>query len=137
MIAVDDRGRHDEVWLLLPWLANGRLAPGDRETAEEHVRRCADCERELAVQNLMSNAFTEPDRVTYAPGPSFRKLMDRIDNDSGAPRKPPARHERPAARPLFGGSLAARLGHVSLWRPPEKRKEIKKSHKKEMRAKKS
>jgi hypothetical protein len=122
MIAVDDRGRHEQVWLLLPWLANGRLAPEERETAEEHVRRCADCERELAVQNLMCNAFTEPDRVTYAPGPSFRKLMDRIDSDSGAvkaePRKAPARHERPAVRPLFGGSLAARLGHVSLWRPP-------------------
>ena len=121
MIAVDDRGRHEEVWLLLPWLANGRLTPEDREMAQEHVRRCADCERELTVQNLMCNAFTEPDRVTYAPGPSFRKLMDRIDSDNGSqaePRKAPARHEPPAVRPRFGGSLAARLGHVSLWRPP-------------------
>jgi hypothetical protein len=122
MIALDERSRHEEVWLLLPWLATGRLAPAEREMADEHVRHCADCERELAVQHLMGNAFTEPDRVTYAPGPSFRKLMDRIDGDAGAtaaqPRKAPVPHQRPASRLLAGGSLAARLGHVSLWRPP-------------------
>ncbi len=122
MIALDERGRHEEVWLLLPWLANGRLAPAEREMAEEHVSHCTECERELAVQHLMGNAFTEPDRVTYAPGPSFRKLMDRIDSDSSATeaqtRKAPARRERPAGRRLVGGSLAARLGNVSLWRPP-------------------
>lgn len=122
MIAVDERSRHEEVWLLLPWLANGRLAGAEREMAEEHVRRCADCERELETQHLMCSAFTEPDRVTYAPGPSLRKLMDRIDNDSSAVgperRKTPARSERPPARSRIGASLAARLGHVSLWRPP-------------------
>jgi hypothetical protein len=122
MIALDERSRHEEVWLLLPWLATGRLAPAEREMAEEHVRHCADCERELAVQHLMGNAFTEPDRVTYAPGPSFRKLMDRIDADAGVTKtqthKAPAPRQRPASRPLVGASLAARLGHVSLWRPP-------------------
>jgi hypothetical protein len=121
MIAMDERSRHEEVWLLLPWLANGRLAGTEREMAEEHVRRCADCARELETQHLMCSAFTEPDRVTYAPGPSLRKLMDRIDGDSRAVeperRKAPARPERLAARPRIG-SLAARLGHVSLWRPP-------------------
>jgi hypothetical protein len=121
MIARDDRRRHEEVWLLLPWLANGRLAPAERELAEEHVRQCERCERELALQHLMCNAFTEPERVTYAPGPSFRKLMDRIDGDAktgdgratGTPAKTPQRSRQPASR-----SLAARLGHVSLWRPP-------------------
>jgi hypothetical protein len=119
MIAFDERSRHEEVWLLLPWLATGRLAPAEREMAQEHLRRCADCERELSVQQLMGNAFTEPDRVTYAPGPSFRKLMERIDGDSAAqPRKAPARQSRQAGRRFGVGSLTARLGHVSLWRPP-------------------
>jgi Putative zinc-finger len=116
MIATDERGRHQEVWLLLPWLANGRLAPAEREMAEEHVRRCPECERELALQHIMYNAFTEPDRVTYAPGPSFRKVMERIDAQDE-----PEVHISEA--PLRGkhrsdSSLAARLGHVSLWRPP-------------------
>jgi hypothetical protein len=129
MIAADERGRHENVWLMLPWLANGRLAPADREMAEAHVRYCVDCKRELAVQNLMCNAFSEPDRVTYAPGPSFRKLMNRIDGHSGGieveDHGAPASHRVPAAGPLAGISpptagqaLAARLGNVSLWRPP-------------------
>ena len=111
MIAFDERNRHEEVWLLLPWLATGRLTTAEREMAEEHVRSCSDCEQELAVQHLMGNAFTEPDRVTYAPGPSFRKLMDRIDSEEG---KAPARPRRST----HVSSWVARLSHVSLWRPP-------------------
>jgi len=112
MIAFDERSRHEQVWLLLPWLATGRLSAAEREMAEEHIRRCSTCEQELAVQHLLGNALTEPDRVTYAPGPSFRKLMDRIDADEG---KAPARAGRRAAGL---SSLIDRLGHVSLWRPP-------------------
>jgi len=109
MIAFDERNRHERVWALLPWLATGRLSATDREMAEEHVSQCSACEQELAVQHLMSKAFTEPDRVTYAPGPSFRKLMDRIDSEEG---------RQPARRPQTRPSLLERLSHVSLWRPP-------------------
>jgi hypothetical protein len=112
MIAFEERSRHEQVWLLLPWLATGRLSAAEREMAEEHVRRCSTCEQELAVQHLLGNALTEPDRVTYAPGPSFRKLMDRIDADE---RKAPA---QPGRRAASLSSLIDRLGHVSLWRPP-------------------
>src|SRR5579871_3397880 len=116
MIAVNQTERHAEVWLLLPWLANGRLAGLDRERVEEHVRRCSDCKRELEAQRLMCDALTEPDRVTYAPGPSFRKLMERIDNSPAPERLAP--QVQPTPRRRAGDSLAARLGHVSLWRPP-------------------
>lgn len=109
MIAFDERTRHEKVWLLLPWLATGRLSATEREMAEEHVRECSACEQELAVQHLMGKAFTEPDRVTYAPGPSLRKLMDRIDTEEG---------KAPARRLQNQPSLVARLSHVSLWRPP-------------------
>jgi hypothetical protein len=124
MMALDDRGSHEEVWLLLPWLANGRLALEDRERAQEHLRYCSECARELALQQLMCKGFTEPDRVTYAPGPSFRKLMDRINSDSrtrdGQARDasgPSPRYSQPAAR-ASGQSALVRLRRVSLWRPP-------------------
>jgi hypothetical protein len=81
MIASAERDRHDEVWLLLPWLVNGRLAPRERLQVEEHVRHCSECQEELALQHRMCAALTEPDRVSYAPGPSFRKLIERIDGD--------------------------------------------------------
>jgi hypothetical protein len=112
MIAFDERSRHEEVWLLLPWLATGRLSAAEREMAEEHILHCNACEQELAVQHLMGTALTEPDRVTYAPGPSFRKLMDRIDADEGKALP------RPGRRAANVTSLIERLSHVSLWRPP-------------------
>jgi len=98
---------HEEVWLLLPWLANGRLSSAQRPLAENHVRECPECARELEAQRLLCATLTEPERITYAPGPSFRKLMDRID---GTPRHAPY-VSRPA-RSAVGGALTA------AWRPP-------------------
>jgi hypothetical protein len=101
---------HADAWLMLPWLANGRLSGAERVRVEEHVRGCAQCTREVAVQRRLCEVLTEPERITYAPGPSFRKLMDRIDG-----RKPSA-----GAQPLIPAPpalvLAARRS--SAWRPP-------------------
>jgi hypothetical protein len=101
---------HEESWLLLPWLANGRLPPAQRARVEEHLRECAPCAREVAQLRLMCDALSAPERVTYAPGPSFRKLMERIDGGEGRARQraplPPA--SPPAVAPLSR----------SAWRPP-------------------
>jgi hypothetical protein len=97
---------HEESWLLLPWLANGRLGADERLRLEQHVRGCAECGRELALQRLWCRALTEPERVTYAPGPSFRKLTDRIDAE-------------PAARAPTAGAGAVRpMRARAAWRPP-------------------
>ena len=76
---MSDACSHQDAWLSLPWLANGRLSGTERLRVEEHVRGCALCAREVALQRRLCDLLTEPERVTYAPGPSFRKLMDRID----------------------------------------------------------
>jgi hypothetical protein len=100
---------HEETWLLLPWLVNGRLSGSQRERAEQHVRVCADCSDELATQRRLATVLASPDRVTYAPGPSYRKLLDRLD--AAGPAQPV--DEIPAMR-----SRGARTGHAALWRPP-------------------
>lgn len=110
MISAEEITLHERAWLLLPWLANGRIAPADRENVEQHVRRCAACARELEVQELMCRALGEPDRVTYAPGPSFRKLMERIDAAESTTAEPRVRESSRRS--------AAPLGQVSMWRPP-------------------
>jgi hypothetical protein len=107
MIAED--GSHADVWLMLPWLANGRLAGAERLRVEEHVRGCALCAREVALQRRLCEVLIEPERVTYAPGPSFRKLMNRIDGR--------------APRVLLPVPRAARLRRfaargAAAWRPP-------------------
>jgi hypothetical protein len=95
---------HEESWLLLPWLANGRLGGAERARLEQHVRGCAECAREVELQRLWCEGLTEPERVTHAPGPSFRKLMERIDAE------PPQR---------AAGTPALRSGRArASWRPP-------------------
>ena len=113
MIASDERSRHEQSWLLLPWLASGRLAVVEREQVQDHVRNCADCERELLLQQHMCSAFAEPDRVIYAPGPSFRKLMERIDGSGDDVGPDVVSEVRPA--PL---EKLRELSAHGLWRPP-------------------
>jgi hypothetical protein len=113
MIASDDSARHEEAWGSLPWLANGRLSQAERDKIEPHVRTCAACREELAFQRLLCNVLTEPDRVTYAPGPSFRKLMDRIDGAA-----PPARESREQNKAPAAPARRRTNSHLSLWRPP-------------------
>ena len=97
---------HEESWLLLPWLANGRLGGAERARLEQHVRGCAECAREVAAERLWCSTLTEPERVTYAPGPSFRKLMERIDA------------EQPS-RTVATATAAVRAIRVpAAWRPP-------------------
>jgi hypothetical protein len=115
MIASDDSARHEEAWRSLPWLANGRLSQAERDQIEPHVRACAACREELAFQRLLCNALTEPDRVTYAPGPSFRKLMDRIDGTAAPARKTTERDKAPVASIR---RQADRPISLSTWRPP-------------------
>jgi hypothetical protein len=98
---------HDEIWLLLPWLANGRLSGAQRAQAEEHVRECAICAQAIATERQLCALLTQPERVTYAPGPSLRKLMERLDDAAPVPALPaPPRPHRSRA------TLAA------TWRPP-------------------
>jgi hypothetical protein len=95
--------------MLLPWLVNGRLDAGERLRVEQHLRACEACSHELAQQRMIRAALTEPERVVYAPGPSFRKLLERIDGVAtpSAPQAAPA----PAS--------AARSRHWrAAWRPP-------------------
>jgi hypothetical protein len=97
---------HDEIWLLLPWLANGRLSGAQRAQAEEHVRECIPCAQAIATERQLCALLTQPERVTYAPGPSLRKLMERLDDAAPAPALPAPRPRR------------ARATLAATWRPP-------------------
>ena len=105
---MSDTCSHTDAWLMLPWLANGRLSVAERLRLEAHVHGCTQCAQELVLQRRLCEVLTEPERVTYAPGPSFRKLMDRIDG------RTPAAATAPRASWL--GSLAIRSR--AAWRPP-------------------
>ena len=100
---------HEDTWLTLPWLASGRLAGAQRAQAEAHLQECAACREELAAQQRIAALLTAPERVSYAPGPSFRKLMERIDGEAPTATRPVrAAPRRPAAY----------AGLAATWRPP-------------------
>jgi hypothetical protein len=70
---------HNECWELLPWLANERLSPRETARVEVHLRECAACREELAVQHQLRQAIRGHDAIVLAPQTSLQKLMQRID----------------------------------------------------------
>ena len=74
---------HAEAWNLLPWLANGRIQPGDREWVEAHVHACAECRAELSAQRMtatqMRDAGEQPAQGVADEQRSFDKLWSRIE----------------------------------------------------------
>jgi hypothetical protein len=108
---------HDEVWLLLPWLANDRLSGAEREHAEQHVRLCQECARELQAQRRLRDALSAPERVTYAPAPSFRKLLERLDGP-GAQAPEAGESSSPRKDEVAARGRRTRNGNAALWRPP-------------------
>lgn len=74
---------HAEAWAMLPWLANGRIAPEDREWVEAHLQGCEACRAELAAQRLVAAHVTRKDTPPAASGTdeqrSFNKLWARIE----------------------------------------------------------
>jgi len=79
---------HAEAWNLLPWLANGRLSPADREWMEAHVFSCEACRDELAAQKRVSSQMrtdaSAPASVPSDEQRSFDKLWSRIEAAEGA-----------------------------------------------------
>lgn len=80
---------HAEAWALLPWLANGRIAPEDREWVDAHVQGCAECRAELASQRLVATHVNREDSVSPQPAASeeqrsFNKLWARIEASESA-----------------------------------------------------
>jgi anti-sigma factor RsiW len=78
---------HAEAWALLPWLANGRIAAGEREWVEAHLHTCAECRAELAAQRMLSTHLR--DVAVAAPAASeeqrsFDKLWARIEASESA-----------------------------------------------------
>ncbi|HTU67440.1 MAG TPA: zf-HC2 domain-containing protein [Steroidobacteraceae bacterium] len=73
---------HAEAWDLIPWLANGRLAAGDREWVEAHVAGCAECRAELAAQRTVVASMSADDAAGgsgHDEQKSFNKLWARIE----------------------------------------------------------
>ena len=106
---------HAEAWALLPWLANGRIVPEDREWLEAHVQGCAECRAELAAQRLVASHVNleesaSPQPVASEEQRSFNKLWARIEASESAatPRHWHHRDRGAGAAFLAHGALVGR-----------------------------
>jgi hypothetical protein len=100
---------HAEAWALLPWLANGRLPPSEREWVEAHVAQCAECRGELAAQRKVAGAMnTDEPREGAASDEqrSFNRLWARIEASESA---------APSAGAASGGTPSSRTSRSVRW----------------------
>jgi hypothetical protein len=76
---------HAEAWALLPFFANGRIAPEDREWVELHVQSCESCRRELEAQQPLAQQMRESEPpFASSEQRAFAKLWTRIEAAEGA-----------------------------------------------------
>ena len=107
---------HAEAWALLPWLANGRIAPEDREWVEAHVQGCAECRAELAAQRMVASQVNRDEAASPPPAASDEQ---RLSTSCGRASKL-AESASPAATGTSGARCRcrARRAPCAGWRPP-------------------
>lgn len=87
-----DSDEHSQTELLLPWLANGTLEPGERARVQAHVARCERCRSVLDFQARLRTAVASAED----PGDVERDwaaLRAQLQTSGRVP--PPPTRERP------------------------------------------
>jgi anti-sigma factor RsiW len=105
---------HRDVWDNIPWYVNGRLEEGERQRAEAHLRLCAACREEVALQRRISRALSAEPGVELMPTPGLLRLRRQL-HPAPLPTQPPppplpdVARPRRRHRPLVAASLALAL----------------------------
>lgn len=98
---------HEAIAMLLPWYANGTLAPAETAPVEQHLARCHACRAELArCRTLVTAIGQENQREDWQPAPDgFDRLLAQIDRLEGKPTSAVTR--RPTLLERLGAWLGA------------------------------
>lgn len=106
---------HQEVWTLLPWLANGTASAAQARQADAHLRQCAECRAALARERQLAAGLQLPAAHAPQPEPGLQRLMQRLDQASGPAARPAAVPARPTRSRAHGVRLVlAGIGLVEL-----------------------
>jgi len=100
-------GAHPQMWDLIPWYVNGRLASAAAASVAAHIAGCSACQREHAEQLCLYNAMQADDALAFASEASFQKLGARLDAQAQAPRSSRAPRWAAAASILAAAGLGA------------------------------
>ncbi len=76
---------HSEVWQLIPWLVNETASADERARGERHLRECADCRDEFALQARIRSALDDAPAAADGTHPALARLLARIDAEPALP----------------------------------------------------
>lgn len=100
--------QHQEVWNLLPWLANGTASADQVREAEAHLQLCPACRAELARERQLARGLRLPAPQAPQAEAGLRRLMERLDQAGAPAAAPGAVRGRPA--PRWQGARLALVG---------------------------
>lgn len=80
--ADDVQALHRRAWEAIPWLVNGRIAAAEREALESHLRHCADCRDELALQQRLRDGILRQVGPVADADAGLARLWQRIDAEA-------------------------------------------------------
>jgi hypothetical protein len=99
---------HEAVALLLPWHANGTLAPDEQALVERHLSSCAQCRRDAIDQQQILSAMPAPTSDVDA---GWAKMQAQMQREAPVPAKA---FGQPQSRRLHRPWAAAKTS----WRMP-------------------
>ena len=83
MTMSDEGLSHTQTWDLIPWVVNGTATAEQRARVERHLRDCADCRREFALQQQFQTGLRDDaEAVEHDPRPGLERLFLRIDAEA-------------------------------------------------------
>ncbi|HSX62364.1 MAG TPA: zf-HC2 domain-containing protein [Tahibacter sp.] len=100
----DEPNAHCRTWDLIPWVVNGTATPAQRERVEQHLRDCADCRHEFALQQQFQAGLRIDAGAVIDPQPGLQRLLARLDLEPAAVADafPAIEREFPARRASRG-----------------------------------
>ncbi len=109
---------HSRAFELLPWLVNGTLGVPERVAAEEHVRSCIVCRREMKEQQSLHTAVRARRTTDISAEAGFDLMARELDEEARAAGAP--WRKRSAALAPFAVAAAAGIAVLAmlLWFTP-------------------
>ena len=76
---------HREIWQLIPWLVNDSAGADERQRGEQHLRSCADCRDEFAMQARIRAVLEDEPVPVGDPRAALGRLLARLDDEPAMP----------------------------------------------------
>lgn len=80
----DEPNAHCRTWDLIPWVVNGSATDEQRARVEQHLRDCADCRDEFALQQQFRDGLHTDADAAHDPQPALQRLLARIDAEAAS-----------------------------------------------------